>query len=74
MGRKQNILTTAILFLAGGIVYLIFEISAPFCAKNVCCTSSGGYWSLVPLIYVMLFIVGFCWLVCNVILYTEEVN
>ena len=72
--RRNDIITTITLFAISGYLYLIFELYAPYCAKHTCGSSTGGYWALVPLIILIFFISGMCWLLCNVVFYDNYKN
>lgn len=61
MKRIYLWIITAILFSISGISYLVFELYAPFCAKHTCGVSSGGLWSVIPVITVLSTVLGcFC--------------
>lgn len=69
MDRRIHIIIAINLFLIGGFIYLIFEMFAPFCAKHVCGSSSGGFWSLLPNLSIIFILLGVIVFIANVILY-----
>jgi len=56
-----------IFILLGVITYLFYEICAPYCAKNICGTTSGGIWMLAPALAIIFGLIGVVWLVSEIL-------
>lgn len=67
MEKKTSILVSVVLFLTAGLIYLHYELYAPYCAKHVCCSSTGGWWSLATPLCSILVVIGIVILVTDVI-------
>jgi hypothetical protein len=71
MDRAIHLIISITLFMIAGFMYLLFELFAPYCSKHVCCSSSGGVWSLVPALCIIIVLFGVLEFVENVLLDKE---
>lgn len=56
---KKSFAFAMLMFVLGGVVYVIFDLYAPYCAKHVCGCSSGGWWMMLPNLSVIFLLIGF---------------
>ena len=71
MKRKTHLIMAAIIILIGFTFHLVFEIFAPYCAKNICGQTSGSEWMLLYVFVLLMYLIGSFYLFENVILYRE---
>lgn len=64
---KKKLMFSLLMFFCSGWVYALFELYAPYCAKHVCCSSSGGFWAFMPLLAVLFLCIGFYSLILGVL-------
>ena len=62
MKLKKGKILGIILILIGIVTIILFQLFAPYCAKNICgCTGMGEQWSIIqPLGIVSILIGGIC--------------
>lgn len=65
-------LKSFVFFVMGGLVYIYFDLFAPYCAKHECCASSGMPWVLLPNLSAIFMCIGFIVLLLNIIEYEPE--
>ena len=73
---KKSFVFAMLMFVLGGLVYVIFDLYAPYCAKHPCCSSAGGWWALMPNLSAILLLIGFITIILGVFDYEapEERN